>query len=150
VTIKRPQNYNAYSRPALQELAAGFQDASWDDNVAVVVFTGTGDRSFCTGGDVKEDQESYTQRPRDYWKYMCCFKAYMESIVNCSKPVIARRTMSACDAGRGTRTGRASPFGVRTRRRARSVKLRAYRRCLTTAASAGRRSGIDDCGLQTH
>ena len=27
VTINRPQNYNAYSTPALQELAAAFQDA---------------------------------------------------------------------------------------------------------------------------
>ncbi len=99
VTINRPQNYNAYSTPALQELAAAFQDASWDDNVAVVVFTGTGHQSFCTGGDVKEYQESYTQRPRDYWKYMCCFKAYIESLVNCSKPVIARLNGMAVGGG---------------------------------------------------
>ena len=99
VTINRPQNYNAYSTPALQELAAAFQDASWDDNVAVVVFTGTGDRAFCTGGDVKEYQESYTQKPRDYWKYMCCFKAYIESMVNCSKPVIARLNGMAVGGG---------------------------------------------------
>ena len=99
VTINRPQNYNAYSTPALQELAAAFQDASWDDNVAVVVFTGTGDRAFCTGGDVKEYQEAYTQKPRDYWKYMCCFKAYIESMVNCSKPVIARLNGMAVGGG---------------------------------------------------
>jgi 6-oxocyclohex-1-ene-1-carbonyl-CoA hydrolase len=90
ITINRPHNYNAYSTPALQELAAAFQDASWDDNVAVVVYTGSGDRAFCTGGDVKEYQEQYTQKPRDYWKYMCCFKNYIESITNCAKPVIAR------------------------------------------------------------
>jgi 2-ketocyclohexanecarboxyl-CoA hydrolase len=58
VTINRPHNYNAYSTPALQELAAAFQDASWDDSVAVVVYTGAGDRAFCTGGDVKEYQEN--------------------------------------------------------------------------------------------
>ena len=40
VTINRPHNYNAYSTPCLQELAAAFTDASWDDNIAVVVFTG--------------------------------------------------------------------------------------------------------------
>jgi len=90
ITIRRPHNYNAYSTPALQELAAAFQDASWDDRVAAVVFTGTGDRAFCTGGDVKEYQEHYTRKPRDYWKYMCCFKSYIESITNCAKPVIAR------------------------------------------------------------
>ena len=99
VTINRPHNYNAYSTPALQELAAAFQDAAWDDNVAVVVYTGAGDRAFCTGGDVKEYQESYTQRPRDYWKYMCCFKEYIEAITNCAKPVIARLNGLAVGGG---------------------------------------------------
>ncbi|UCC31778.1 MAG: enoyl-CoA hydratase/isomerase family protein, partial [Phycisphaerales bacterium] len=99
VTINRPHNYNAYSTPALQELATAFEDASWDDSVAVVVFTGTGDRAFCTGGDVKEYQESYTQKPRDYWKYMCCFKGYIESITNCAKPVIARLNGMAVGGG---------------------------------------------------
>ena len=99
VTIKRPHNYNAYSTPALMELAAAFQDASWDDRVAVVVFTGEGDRAFCTGGDVKEYQKHYTRKPRDYWKYMCCFKAYIESITNCAKPVVARLNGMAVGGG---------------------------------------------------
>jgi 6-oxocyclohex-1-ene-1-carbonyl-CoA hydrolase len=99
ITINRPHNYNAYSTPALQELAAAFQDASWDDAIGVVVFTGAGHAAFCTGGDVKEYQKSYTQRPRDYWKYMCCFKSYIESITNCSKPVIARLNGMAVGGG---------------------------------------------------
>ena len=99
IAIKRPHNLNAYSTPALRELTQAFQDASWDDSVAVVVFTGTGDRAFCTGGDVKEYQANYTQRPRDYWKYMCCFKSYIESITNCAKPVIARLNGMAVGGG---------------------------------------------------
>lgn len=99
ITLNRPQAYNAYSTAALQELAAAFQDASWDDRVAVVVFTGAGPRAFCTGGDVKEYQENYTQRPRDYWKYMCCFKQYIESITNCAKPVVARLNGMAVGGG---------------------------------------------------
>jgi len=110
VTINRPQNYNAYSTPALQELAAAFQDASWDDNVAVVVFTGSGHAAFCTGGDVKEYQKEYTQKPRDYWKYMCCFKAYIESMVNCSKPVIAR--LNGMAVGGGNESQLACDLGV--------------------------------------
>ena len=99
ITIDRPFNFNAYSTPALQELAAAFDDASRDDSVAVVVFTGVGHDAFCTGGDVKEYQKSYTQRPRDYWKYMSCFKRYIESITNCSKPVIARLNGMAVGGG---------------------------------------------------
>lgn len=110
ITINRPQTFNAYSTPALQDLAAAFQDASWDDHVAVVVFTGAGHQSFCTGGDVKEYQASYTKKPRDYWKYMCCFKAYIESITNCAKPVIAR--LNGMAVGGGNESQLACDLGV--------------------------------------
>ena len=110
IAINRPHNFNAYSTPALRELATAFEDASWDDNVAVVVFTSAGDRAFCTGGDVKEYQSCYTQRPRDYWKYMCRFKAYIESITNCSKPVIAR--LNGMAVGGGNESQLACDLGV--------------------------------------
>jgi enoyl-CoA hydratase/carnithine racemase len=99
ITINRPLAYNAYSTLALEELATAFRDASFDDRIAVIVFTGAGHRAFCTGGDVKEYEASYTQRPRDYWKYMGLFKAYIESIVNAGKPVIARLNGMAVGGG---------------------------------------------------
>jgi len=110
ITINRPHNFNAYSTPALEELATAFQDASWDDGIAVVVFTGNGHKSFCTGGDVKEYQSCYTQKPRDYWKYMCRFKAYIEAITNCSKPVIAR--LNGMAVGGGNESQLACDLGV--------------------------------------
>ncbi|MCZ7574071.1 MAG: enoyl-CoA hydratase/isomerase family protein [Ardenticatenaceae bacterium] len=99
VTINRPYNYNAYSTLALRELATAFQDAAFDDRIAVIVFTGAGHRAFCTGGDVKEYEELYTSRPRDYWKYIGLFKAYIESIMNSGKPVIARLNGMAAGGG---------------------------------------------------
>ncbi len=107
ITINRPHNYNAYSTNCLEELTTAFRQASFDDQVAVIVFTGVGTTAFCTGGDVKEYQERYTRSPHDYWKYMRIFGGYIESIVNCGKPVIARingmavgggnESQSACD-----------------------------------------------------
>jgi enoyl-CoA hydratase/carnithine racemase len=99
VTLNRPHAYNAYSTPALRELATAFQDAAFDDAVGVIVYTGAGDRAFCTGGDVKEYEALYTTRPRDYWKYMGLFRAYIESIVNAGKPVIARLNGMAVGGG---------------------------------------------------
>jgi len=90
ITINRPYAFNAYSTNCLEELAIAFRQASFDDEVAVIVYTGAGTRAFCTGGDVKEYQERYTSSPHNYWKYMRLFGAYIESIVNTGKPVIAR------------------------------------------------------------
>ncbi|HJW90940.1 MAG TPA: enoyl-CoA hydratase-related protein [Anaerolineales bacterium] len=99
ITINRPQVYNSYSTNCLEELATAFRQASFDDEVAVIVYTGAGDRAFCTGGDVKEYQARYTQSPHDYWKYMRLFGAYIESIVNTGKPVIARLNGMAVGGG---------------------------------------------------
>lgn len=99
ITINRPNVYNAYSTNCLEELATAFRQASFDDEVAVIVFTGVGERAFCTGGDVKEYQERYTRSPHDYWKYMRLFGAYIESIVNSGKPVIARLNGMAVGGG---------------------------------------------------
>jgi enoyl-CoA hydratase/carnithine racemase len=99
ITINRPQAYNAYSTPALEELATAFKDAAFDDTIAAIVYTGAGDQAFCTGGDVKEYERLYTERPRDYWKYMRLFRAYIESIVTSGKPVVARLNGMAVGGG---------------------------------------------------
>jgi len=99
VTIDREHAYNAYSTPALDELRQAFQAAAFDDSVAVIVFTGAGTQAFCTGGDVKEYEREYTARPHDYWKYMRLFRAYIESIVNAGKPVVARINGMAVGGG---------------------------------------------------
>src|SRR5574337_26959 len=99
ITLNRPHAYNAYSTTTLMELAAAFRQAAFDDEVAVIVYTGAGDKAFCTGGDVKEYQERYTRSPHDYWKYMRLFGAYIESIVNTGKPVIARLNGMAVGGG---------------------------------------------------
>ncbi len=99
ITINRPHAYNAYSTETLTELAAAFRQAAFDDRVAVIVYTGAGDRAFCTGGDVKEYAARYTSKPRDYWKYMGLFSAYIESILNAGKPVIARLNGMAVGGG---------------------------------------------------
>jgi enoyl-CoA hydratase/carnithine racemase len=90
ITLNRPQVYNAYATGTLQELTRAVGDAALDDAVGVIVLTGTGSSAFCTGGDVHEYAERYTQRPRDYWKYMGLFEGAVESLLRCGKPTIAR------------------------------------------------------------
>ncbi|MDE3078182.1 MAG: enoyl-CoA hydratase/isomerase family protein, partial [Chloroflexota bacterium] len=90
VTLNRPQVYNAYSTKSLREMTAAFTDASWDDGIAVVVLTGAGKDAFCTGGDVKEYANLYTQKPRDYWKWMGIYQGCHDILRNIGKPTIAR------------------------------------------------------------
>ena len=90
VTINRPDKYNAYTYRTLQEMTQAFRDAAWDDQIAVIVLTGAGDKAFCTGGDVKEYADEYTERPRDYWKWMGLFVECHDMLRNIGKPTIAR------------------------------------------------------------
>jgi enoyl-CoA hydratase/carnithine racemase len=89
VTFNRPGVLNAVNGGMLQELNIAFKDASWDDTVGVLVLTGSGERAFCTGADLKE-QEQFLQRPRDYWKWMGEFIECHERLRNIGKPTLAR------------------------------------------------------------
>jgi enoyl-CoA hydratase/carnithine racemase len=110
VTINRPQAHNAYSTVALQEMLQALQDASWDDGVALLVLTGAGEQAFCTGGDVKEYATEYTQRPRDYWKWMGLFQAVLDQLRNLGKPAIAR--LNGIVAGGGNELNLACDLAV--------------------------------------
>lgn len=110
ITINRPHNFNAYSTRALEELTTAFRDAAFDDGVGVIVLTGAGTQAFCTGGDVKEYEADYIARPRDYWKYMQLFRGYIESILGCGKPVIAR--LNGMAVGGGNESQMACDLGI--------------------------------------
>jgi enoyl-CoA hydratase/carnithine racemase len=73
----------------LSELSIAFKDVSWDDEIAVLVLTGEGERAFCTGADLNE-QKQFLERPRDYWKWMGDFIEVHERLRNLGKPSIAR------------------------------------------------------------
>lgn len=89
VIMNRPEVYNAVNHGMLLELQQAFKDASWDDEVGVLVLTGAGDDSFCAGADL-EEQRQFLQRPRDYWKWMGDFVQTHEMLRNIGKPTVAR------------------------------------------------------------
>jgi crotonobetainyl-CoA hydratase len=53
VTIDRPEVMNALHPPAHEELAAVFDRFAADPEAWVAVLTGTGERAFCAGSDLK-------------------------------------------------------------------------------------------------
>lgn len=54
VTLNRPKKLNAYSEIMVHEILASLADARDDDQIRVVILTGTG-RGFCSGGDIGKD-----------------------------------------------------------------------------------------------
>jgi 1,4-dihydroxy-2-naphthoyl-CoA synthase len=65
VTINRPKKYNACSPVTLMELGQALTDAGVDNSAGVVVFTGAGERAFCTGGDqsIRDEEGSRGTNP---------------------------------------------------------------------------------------
>jgi len=90
ITLNNPAQYNSYTTQMVKGVIAGFQKASSDRSVVAVVFTGAGDKAFCTGGNTVEYAFYYSKRPNEYGEYMDLFNAMVDGILNCKKPVICR------------------------------------------------------------
>lgn len=90
IRLNNPAQYNSYTTEMVKGVIAGFWNASTDREVVAVVFTGTGNAAFCTGGNTVEYSEYYSRRPMEYAEYMDLFNAMVDSILNCKKPVICR------------------------------------------------------------
>jgi enoyl-CoA hydratase/carnithine racemase len=67
LTIERPERRNALSADVRAGLWDGTRRFNADDSARVLVLTGSGDRAFCAGGDLREmAQTSLTVPPPDY------------------------------------------------------------------------------------
>jgi len=52
IVINRPNVYNAFRVKTMDELIDAFEKAEADESVGVIIFTGAGGKSFCSGGDI--------------------------------------------------------------------------------------------------
>ena len=89
VTLNRPDVLNAFDFAMLRELARAFEDASWDDEIRVVVVTGTG-RAFCVGADLRSWGAELIGKSREYWKWFGAFEDMHDRLRKIGKPTVAR------------------------------------------------------------
>lgn len=54
ITINRPNQMNALNKETIQELHNALSSANEDNQVGVVILTGSGDKAFVAGADIKE------------------------------------------------------------------------------------------------
>lgn len=90
LTIDRPEVHNAFTPRTVQELRDALQHARDDGEVGVIVFTGAGDRAFCSGGDqrVREHGGYVGGRSGDAIPRLNVLDLQRE-IRSCPKPVVA-------------------------------------------------------------
>ena len=102
--------HNSYTTEMVKSVILAFRAASNARDVSSVVFTGAGDKAFCTGGNTKEYAEYYAGRPQEYRQYMRLFNDMVSAILACDKPVVCR--VNGMRIGGGQELGLACDFSV--------------------------------------
>jgi 2-(1,2-epoxy-1,2-dihydrophenyl)acetyl-CoA isomerase len=107
VTLDRPDVHNALDWRAREAVVAALGAASADAAVRAVVVTGSGDRAFCTGADLRvpfpvpDKPEGAPQRVQgDVARSV--MKGWQQTIIavmDCEKPVVAAVNGTAAGAG---------------------------------------------------
>jgi enoyl-CoA hydratase len=86
VTLNRPEQMNAMNTAMGEDLLACFDGFQRDRDVRAVVFTGAGERAFCSGGDLKERNEMTDE----VWRAQhVIFEQASFRVLRCPVPVIA-------------------------------------------------------------
>ncbi len=110
IVLDNQTQFNSYTTAMAKGVIHAFRSASNARDVNAVVFTGAGDKAFCTGGNTKEYAEYYAGNPQEYRQYMRIFNDMVSSILACDKPVICR--VNGMRIGGGQEIGMACDFSV--------------------------------------
>jgi 6-oxo-cyclohex-1-ene-carbonyl-CoA hydrolase len=108
ITLNNPAQFNSYTTEMVKGIILAFREASAARDVVAVVFTGAGDKAFCTGGNTKEYAEYYAGNPQEYRGYMRLFNDMVSAILACDKPVVCR--VNGMRIGGGQEIGMACDF----------------------------------------
>ena len=99
VRINRPERRNALATQTVREITEAFLTAGADDNVWAVVLTGTGDRAFCAGGDLKELDETARSGRQIHVPMTGLYRNMFEVMLETYKPTIAAVNGAALAGG---------------------------------------------------
>jgi enoyl-CoA hydratase len=86
ITVNRPKVLNALNMATMQELKQAFASAKEDNEVRVVILTGSGEKAFVAGADIGELSQ---HTPVSAKAYTHQGQAIIDAIENLGKPVIA-------------------------------------------------------------
>jgi enoyl-CoA hydratase len=87
LTINRPKKLNALNRATLMEISDALDDLATDDDVRVVIMTGSGEKAFVAGADIAEFADFSVEKGQQL--SADGHKNVFDKIENFPKPVIA-------------------------------------------------------------
>ncbi len=87
IALNRPQAANAFNTQMMRDLLAAFTALGADPHACrAVVLTGSGDRAFCAGADLKERN---TMDDRQWMAQHLVIEQMIRAVIACPMPVIA-------------------------------------------------------------
>jgi enoyl-CoA hydratase/carnithine racemase len=95
--LNRPDARNALSPELMGELGIGLADAEQDPSIRAVVLTGTGDRAFCSGMDLRAFAAGGIQTTESQQQGMATFGRFMQGTV--AVPVVGAANATAVAGG---------------------------------------------------
>jgi 6-oxo-cyclohex-1-ene-carbonyl-CoA hydrolase len=110
ISLDNEAQLNSYTTAAVKDVILAVRRASDDRSAVCVVFTGTGNKAFCTGGNTAEYASYYAGRPLEYLQYMRLFNDMVTGLLLCDKPVICR--VNGMRVAGGQEIGMACDFSV--------------------------------------
>jgi enoyl-CoA hydratase len=98
LTVNRPEVRNALSLDVTRRLAEALRELSHDRSVRVFVLTGSGDRAFVSGADIREFKE-HLATPESALAYDAAAEQLQSALREVPQPVIARIAGHAVGSG---------------------------------------------------
>ena len=87
ITINRPNQLNALNKQTIEELHHALSGANQEKNIGVIILTGSGDKAFVAGADIKEFADFDKAKGKEL--SASGQKLLFDFVENMSKPVIA-------------------------------------------------------------
>lgn len=87
ITINRPKQLNALNGETIAELSNAFKEGESNSSVRAIIVTGTGDKAFVAGADIKEFAEFSIEEGRELSRNG--HQTLFDLVENLSTPVIA-------------------------------------------------------------